>query len=177
MAETPEAAADAARELGRVVVKAQVHSGGRGKAGLIKLANTPEEAAQHARNIIGQTFKGFTIQRVYVEQAVDIKSEYYLALLVDRATKRPVMMASSKGGVDIEEVAEHEPEAIARLTIDPAFGPLGFEMRDLIAARRADLAASRQIAAIGQNLYKVFAETRRGAGGDQPAHGDRLTAR
>jgi len=159
VAETPEAAAEAARELGRVVVKAQVHAGGRGKAGLIKLANSPEEAAQHARDIIGRTFKGFTIQRVYVERAVDIKSEYYLALLVDRATKRPVMMASSKGGVDIEEVAEHEPEAIARLTIDPAFGPLGFEMRDLIQRAGFDPAASRQIAAIGQNLYKVFAET------------------
>ncbi len=160
MAESPEAAAEAALELGgRVVVKAQVHAGGRGKAGLIKLADNPEQAAEHARAILGRAFKGFLIQRVLVEQAQQFTREYYLALLVDRASKRPLMMASAKGGVDIEEVAATEPEAIARLTIDPAFGPFGFELRDLIARAGFDPTVARQIVAIGEKLYRVFVET------------------
>ena len=159
MADTPEAAAAAAQSMGRVVVKAQVHAGGRGKAGLIKLADTPEQAAAHARAMIGQTFKGFVISRVLIEQAIDIAREYYLALLVDRASQRPVMMASARGGVDIEEVAASDPAAIARLAIDPAFGPFGFQMRRLIADAGFDSAAARQIGTIGERLYRVFVET------------------
>lgn len=159
MAESPEAAADAAREMGRVVVKAQVHAGGRGKAGFIKVAETPQQAADYTRGMLGQPFKGFLIQRVLIEQAIDIQREYYLALLIDRATRRPVMMASAQGGVDIEEVAATNPEAIARLVVDPAFGPLGFQMRKIVADAGFDAAQSRALASIGEKLYRVFVES------------------
>src|SRR5205823_14498804 len=103
---------------------------------LIRLADTPEQAAEHAQQILGRSFKGFLIQRVLVEQAIAIKSEYYLALLIDRASRRPVMMASARGGVDIEEVAATDPDAIARLVVDPAFGPFVFELRRLFGDAR-----------------------------------------
>ena len=106
MVTDPEGAADAARELGRCVVKAQAHAGGRGKAGFIKLAESPEQAKELAAGMLGQTFKGFKIGRLLVEEAVEIAAEYYLAVTVDRASKSPIMMVSAMGGVDIEEVAE-----------------------------------------------------------------------
>ena len=152
-------AEDAARELGRCVVKAQAHAGGRGKAGFIKLAESPEQAGALAAAMLGQTFKGFKIERLLIEEAVDIAAEYYLAVLVDRATKSPLMMASAMGGVDIEEVAEHSPEKIARMVVDVAYGPLDFQLRDLAERAALDPKVSRQFVDIARRLYRVFVES------------------
>jgi succinyl-CoA synthetase beta subunit len=111
VAETAEQAAAAARELaGPVVVKAQVHVGGRGKAGGVKLAQTPDDARQAADAILGMEIKGLTVGKVLIAPAVDIASEAYAGIIVDRASQRPVMMVSAAGGVDIEEVARETPE-------------------------------------------------------------------
>lgn len=158
MAERAEEAATIARELGRVVVKAQVHAGGRGKAGLIRVAESPDEARAHAAAIIGQTFKGYLIQRVLVEEALGIGAEYYLAVTVDRAAKRPIVMLSAMGGVDIEEVAARSPEKIARLSVDPAYGPLDFEVRAIVGRAALERAAARGVADILKKLYRVFVE-------------------
>jgi succinyl-CoA synthetase beta subunit len=123
MVTDPDGAAETAAELGRAVVKAQAHAGGRGKAGFIKLASSPAEARQQAAAMLGQTFKGYVIQRLLIEEALQIAAEYYLAVTIDRDTRSPVMMLSAMGGVDIEEVAASNPEKIARLPIDIAFGP------------------------------------------------------
>jgi succinyl-CoA synthetase beta subunit len=181
MVETPDAAADAARELGRCVVKAQAHAGGRGKAGFIKLAETPDQAREYAAGMLGQTFKGFKITRLLIEEAVQIAAEYYLAVLVDRATKAPIMICSAAGGVDIEEVAEHTPEKIANLSIDVAFGPFDFQLRDLSARAGLDPRVQRQFVDVAKKLYRVFVETDASlaeinplmvtAGGD-PVHAD-----
>jgi succinyl-CoA synthetase beta subunit len=154
-----EARVVAERLGGRVVVKAQVHTGGRGKLGFIKLAGTPDEAAQHAQAMLGAQIKGLTVNRVLVEEAIDIASEYYLSATIDRTTKRAIMMASSEGGVDIEEVAEHTPEKIIKLPIDPAYGPLDFQMRDLATDAGFDQKASRAIGAIGRKLYDIMVAT------------------
>jgi succinyl-CoA synthetase beta subunit len=152
-------AAAAAREMGKVVVKAQAHAGGRGKAGFIKLANTPEEAEQHAQAMLGQTFKGYLIQRLLIEEAQNFTAEYYLAVAVDRTTKSPILMLSGMGGVDIEEVADEHPEKIARLAVDVAFGPLDFQLRKLVAEADLDKTTARQVADIGRKLYRIFMET------------------
>jgi succinyl-CoA synthetase beta subunit len=149
-------AAEAARELGRVVVKAQAHAGGRGKAGFIKLATTPEEAAAFAAGMLGQSFKGYTIQRLLIEEAQQFRSEYYLAVTIDRATKSPIMMLSALGGIDIEEVAAEQPERIARLPIDLAFGPFDFQLRALIAEADLDRQSSRQVVEVAHQLYRCF---------------------
>jgi succinyl-CoA synthetase beta subunit len=159
VASTPDEARAVAERLGRVVVKAQVHTGGRGKLGFIKLASTPDEAAQHARNMIGAEIKGLTVNRVLVEEAIDIASEYYLSATVDRTSKRAIMMASAEGGVDIEEVAERSPEKIIKLPIDPAYGPLDFQMRNLATDAGFDAKASRGIGAIGRKLYDIMVAT------------------
>ncbi|MDP8924403.1 MAG: acetate--CoA ligase family protein, partial [Chloroflexota bacterium] len=159
MVTDPDGAADAARALGRCVVKAQAHAGGRGKAGFIKLAETPEQAGQHAAAMLGQTFKGFKIERLLIEEAVDIAAEYYLAVLVDRASKSPLMMVSAMGGVDIEEVAERSPDKIARLAIDVAYGPLDFELRDLAGRAGLDSRVNRQFVDIARRLYRVFVDS------------------
>lgn len=153
------AAAAAARELGTVVVKAQAHAGGRGKAGFIKLAGTPEEAARQAEEMLGQSFKGFVIRQVLVEQAQHFVAEYYLAITVDRTTKSPIMMLSALGGVDIEEVAVEHRDRIARLPIDIAFGPFDFQLRSLAAAAELDPKTRRQVVQIGHQLYRCFCET------------------
>src|SRR5437762_13057696 len=103
MASTSAEAEAAARELGRCVVKGQVHVGGRGKAGGIKLVSTPEEARAAAEGMLGKPLKGLIVHHVLVEEALAIASEYYLSVIVDRMTKRPMMIASAMGGVDIEE--------------------------------------------------------------------------
>jgi succinyl-CoA synthetase beta subunit len=156
MVTDPEGAAQAAAELGRCVVKAQAHAGGRGKAGFIKLANSPDEAKSYAAAMLGQTFKGFLISRLLVEEAVDIAAEYYLAITVDRASKSPIMICSAKGGVDIEEVAESDPDAIVSLVIDVAFGPWDFQLRDLAERAGLDPKAGRQFVDIARKLYGVF---------------------
>ncbi|MBX5491286.1 MAG: ADP-forming succinate--CoA ligase subunit beta [Chloroflexi bacterium] len=151
----PEAEA-AAAELGRCVVKAQVHVGGRGKAGGVKLADSPAAAREAAESLLGKPLKGLIVKRVLVEEALPIAQEYYLAVIVDRHSKRPVMMASALGGVDIEEVAAATPEKIAKLVIDPAYGPWDFELRQLCVDAGFAPAVLRPIQAIAEKLYQVF---------------------
>src|SRR3712207_712231 len=153
-----DAAADAARELGRCVVKARAHAGGRGKAGFIKLADSPEQAREYAASMLGQTFKGFKITRLLIEEAVDIAAEYYLAITMDRATKSPILICSAAGGVDIEEVAESTPEKIANLPVDVAFGPFDFALRDLAERAGLDPKAGRQFVDVAKKLYRCLVE-------------------
>jgi succinyl-CoA synthetase beta subunit len=132
LARTPDEAALAAGALGSVAVKAQVPVGGRGKAGGIKLARTPVEAKRAAAEILGMEIKGFRVAEVLCETAQEITREVYLGLTLDRDARRPVLILSAQGGMEIEEVAETHPDAIARLYPDPWRGPLGFEVRDLV---------------------------------------------
>jgi succinyl-CoA synthetase beta subunit len=135
----PHQAVDAAKELGLpVVIKAQIHAGGRGKGGGVKLAHTLEEAAELTEKMLGMTLvthqtgpEGRQVRRVLVEEGLKIKQEFYLGIVLDRATSRLVFMASSAGGMDIEEVAASEPEKILRETIDPAVGFQAFQARKL----------------------------------------------
>ena len=132
LARSPDEAALAAGALGSVVVKAQVPIGGRGKAGGIKLARTPVDAKRAAGEILGMTIKGYTVREVWCETAQEIVRELYLGLTLDRDARKPVLILSAQGGMDIEEVAQTRPDAIAKLHPDPWRGPLTFEVRDLI---------------------------------------------
>ena len=132
LARTPDEVALAAGALGPIAVKAQVPIGGRGKAGGIKLARTAADAKRVAGEILGMTIKGYTVKEVWCETAQDITRELYLGLTLDRDARKPVLILSAKGGMEIEEVAETHPEAIAKLHPDPWRGPLPFEVRDLI---------------------------------------------
>lgn len=156
-AETPaEARAAAERIGGRVVVKAQVQVGGRGKAGGIKLAESPEEAETHASAILGMDIKGHTVHRVWVEEASDIAKEYYASVTFDRAAKKPLVMLSAKGGVDIEEVAETDPGALARLHVDPLIGFQQHQARWLAYHAGIDAEAIRGVVDILVKLYDGF---------------------
>jgi succinyl-CoA synthetase beta subunit len=132
LAKTPDEAALAAGALGPIAVKAQVPVGGRGKAGGIKLAKTAADAKRVAGEILGMTIKGYTVKEIWCETAQDITRELYLGLTLDRDARKPVLILSAQGGMEIEEVAETHPEAIAKLHPDPWRGPLPFEVRDLI---------------------------------------------
>ena len=132
LAKTPDEAALAAGALGPIAVKAQVPVGGRGKAGGIKLARTAADAKRVAGEILGMTIKGYTVKEVWCEVAQDITRELYLGLTLDRDARKPVLILSAQGGMEIEDVAETHPEAIAKLHPDPWRGPLPFEVRDLI---------------------------------------------
>ncbi|MFI5693674.1 ADP-forming succinate--CoA ligase subunit beta [Kribbella sp. NPDC051586] len=133
--EDPADAAEAAAELGgRVVVKAQVKTGGRGKAGGVKLAATPEDARKLAGEILGMDIKGHTVHRVLLAPAADIADEYYLSFLVDRANREYLCIASTEGGVEIEEVAHANPDAIAKVSIDPAVGVDEAKAAEIVAA-------------------------------------------
>jgi len=156
MVTDPEAAAAAAAEIGRSVVKAQAHAGGRGKAGFIKVADAPAQAQTLAAAMLGETFKGFVISRLLIEEAVDIDQEYYLAITVDRESKSPIMICSAKGGIDIEDVAETDPDAIVSLVIDVAYGPWDFQLRDLAERAKLDPKSYRQFVDIAKKLYDVF---------------------
>ncbi|MBT8404752.1 MAG: ADP-forming succinate--CoA ligase subunit beta [Gemmatimonadetes bacterium] len=152
-----EEAASAAREFGgMVVVKAQVHSGGRGKAGGVKLARSPEEAAEHASNILGMDIKGLTVEKVLVTPAEDIASEAYVGVLVDRVTQAPMFMVSSEGGVDIEEVAHTNPDAIRKLSVDPRYGLLPHQAYWLANSLYDDPKQIKQAAKIMGQLYRSF---------------------
>ena len=129
---TADEAALAAGALGPIAVKAQVPVGGRGKAGGIKLASTPVEAKRAAAEILGMTIKGYRVREVWCETGQEIEREFYLGLTLDRDARKPVLILSAQGGMEIEEVAETHPEAIARLHPDPWRGPLPFEIRDLV---------------------------------------------
>jgi succinyl-CoA synthetase beta subunit len=159
VARTPEEAVEAARGLGgRVVVKAQVQVGGRGKAGGIKLASSPEEAGEVAGAILGMEIKGHTVKRVLVERAGDIKAEYYCSFLLDRSERKFLGMMSAKGGVDIEEVAATDPEAIARVHIDPLLGISDYHARELVFGSRIDEAARGEAVALLPKLFRAFVE-------------------
>jgi len=156
-ATTVEEATAAADELGYpCVVKAQVLIGGRGKAGGIKLANDRKEAEEHARAILGMDIRGFTVHRLWVEQASDIAAEYYASIVFDRAAKRPLVMLSTQGGMDIEEVADRAPEAIARLHVDPLLGFQDFHARRLAFEAGVDADVIRPIGALLTKLYDAF---------------------
>jgi len=157
VASTPsEAEAIARRVGGTVVVKAQVHAGGRGKAGGVKLAKNAAEAAEAAEKILGMAIKGLVVQRVLVVPAADIASEAYVGLIMDRATQRPVFMVSPAGGIDIEEVAAKTPEKIRRLAVDPRYGLLPHQALQLALFLYQDIAKARAAARIMEQLYQVF---------------------
>ncbi len=160
VATTPEQVRDIAVRMGKpVVVKAQVLVGGRGKAGGIKLAKTPDEAEEVARQILGMNLKGLTVRKVLVDPAVDIRSEIYLGAVIDRAQRRVVMMASSEGGVDIEEVAARSPEKIVKVPVDPFLGLREYQARWMAHAIGLDKAYYRPFARIAQALYNAFIES------------------
>jgi succinyl-CoA synthetase beta subunit len=159
VASTPaEAKAIAGRFGGAVVVKAQVHAGGRGKAGGVKLATTAAEAETHAKAILGMTIKGLTVRKVLVAPAAQIASESYVGIIVDRASQRPVLMVSPAGGIDIEEVAAKTPEKIHRVAVDPRYGLLAHQALGLGFALYRDLAQARAAADIMRKLYDVVWE-------------------
>ena len=167
VATTPDEAEAAARELGGgvCVVKAQIHAGGRGKAGGVKLAKSPKEARQHAEALLGTTLvthqtgpEGKEVQKVFVEQGCDIASEFYLGMVIDRATSRVTVMASSEGGVEIEDVAARAPEKILRASIDPAVGFADFQGRQLAFGLGLPKAAITKAVAFMRGLYAAFVE-------------------
>src|SRR5439155_12518855 len=132
VAESPAEARAAAERLGgRVAVKAQVQAGGRGKGGGIALVASPEEAETEATRILGAGFKGTPVTTLLIERLVDIADEFYAAMTLDRSVQRYVAMVSSEGGMDIEEVARTQPEALRRAAIDPLLGLKGFQVRHL----------------------------------------------
>jgi succinyl-CoA synthetase beta subunit len=160
VATTPDEAEAIARKLGGMtVVKAQVHSGGRGKAGGVKLAKTPAEAREHAARILGMDIKGLKVGKVLVTTAEDIASEAYVGILVDRRSQAPTFMVSPQGGVDIEEVAAKTPEAIRKLTVDPRYGLLPHQALWLANALYTDPAVIKQAARIIQQLYRAFVDS------------------
>ncbi len=153
-----EVEAIASRMGGAVVVKAQVHAGGRGKAGGVKLAKTPAEAKRHAGEILGMQIKGLTVEKVLVVPACEIASESYVGVIVDRASQRPVMMVSPAGGVDIEEVAAKTPEKIFKAPVDPRYGLLPHQAMELAFKLYDDVGQVRQAAKIMQQLFRAFAD-------------------
>ncbi len=168
VATTPDEAEAAAKELGGglCVVKAQIHAGGRGKAGGVKLAKTPQEARAHATALLGSTLvthqtgpEGKEVQKIFVEQGCDIDQEFYLGMVIDRATARVTVMASSEGGVEIEEVAERSPEKILRATIDPAVGFGDFQGRQLAYGLGLPKDSVNKAVAFMRGLYRAFSES------------------
>jgi succinyl-CoA synthetase beta subunit len=158
LARTPEEARAAADELGgQVVVKAQVLTGGRGKAGGVKLASGPDEAEARAREILGLDIRGHVVRRLWIEQASDIAREYYLSLTFDRGAKKALLMLTKEGGVDIEEVAATRPDALARLHVDPLEGFQPYQARRVIyAAGIDDPVEQKQILSIVGKVYAAF---------------------
>ena len=159
VAKTPDEAADAAKHLGgKVVVKAQVQVGGRGKAGGIKLAESPEEARAVAEQILGMDIKGHVVKRVLVERAGDIKEEYYVSFLLDRSNRNFLGMMSAEGGVEIEEVAVSNPKAISQVHIDPLLGFSDFHARKLVFGANLDPEARKGAIEMLPKLFRAFVE-------------------
>jgi succinyl-CoA synthetase beta subunit len=158
LAKTPEEARAAAEELGGpVVVKAQVLTGGRGKAGGVKLANDPADAEAKARDILGLDINGHVVRKLWIEQASDIAKEYYLSITFDRGTKQPLFMLTTEGGVEIEQVADENPDALARLHVDPLEGFQPYQARRLIyGAGIDDPGEQKQLLGIIEKLYGCF---------------------
>jgi succinyl-CoA synthetase beta subunit len=161
LATTPEEALAAAEEIGGpVVVKAQVLTGGRGKAGGVKLAKDPAEAEARARDILGLDINGHVVRKIWIEQASDIAKEYYLSITFDRGTKQPLLMLTTEGGVEIEQVAEENPDALARLHVDPLEGFQPYQARRLIyGAGIEDPSEQKQLLGIIEKLYECFVES------------------
>jgi succinyl-CoA synthetase beta subunit len=160
LATTPQEARAAAEELdGPVVVKAQVLTGGRGKAGGVKLADGPADAEAKAKDILGLDIRGHVVRKLWIEQASDIAKEYYLSLTFDRGAKQPLYLLTTEGGVEIEQVAEENPDALSRLHVDPLEGFQPYQARRLIyGAGIDDPSEQKQILAIIEKLYRCFVE-------------------
>ncbi len=157
VATTPDEVEAIAKKMGgAVVVKAQVHTGGRGKAGGVKLAKTAAEAKQHGAAILGMQIKGLTVEKVLVAPLAQIASESYVGVIVDRESQQAVMMVSPAGGVDIEEVAAKTPEKIFKVAIDPRFGLLPHQAMQLAFELYDDVGQVRQAAKIMQQLFRAF---------------------
>jgi succinyl-CoA synthetase beta subunit len=157
VASTPAEAKAIAAEIGKkVAVKAQVHVGGRGKAGGIKLADTPEEAEKAAAQILGMDIKGLTVHKVLVEECIDIDREFYLGITLDRDARTHVIMLSPMGGVDIEEVAVTHPDQIYRLHSHPTLGLQDYEIRDLLFRIPLDANLRKQLHVFVRKLFELY---------------------
>ncbi|HUY71251.1 MAG TPA: ADP-forming succinate--CoA ligase subunit beta [Gaiellaceae bacterium] len=159
LASTPDEARRAAEELGGpVVVKAQVLTGGRGKAGGVKLAGSPGEAAARAEEILGLEIRGHVVRRLWIESAAEIEREYYLAVTLDRGAQRALLMFTTRGGVEIEQVVAESPEALVRVHVDPLEGFEPHHARELLAGV-GDERERLQLEAIATGLYRCFVES------------------
>ncbi|WP_134671252.1 ADP-forming succinate--CoA ligase subunit beta [Halorussus marinus] len=157
LASSVDEVVEAAEEIGYpVAVKAQVHVGGRGKAGGIKLVEDREEAEAAAEDILGMDLKGYTVEEVLVEAAVDFKNELYVGVTMDRGEGKPVAMVSTKGGVNIEEVAEEDPDAIAREHVDPAFGMHPYQARKVVYDAGVPAAVASDVASVLRTLFELW---------------------
>lgn len=157
VASTPDQAREIARELGgRVVVKSQVLTGGRGKAGGIKLAANPDEAESVASQILGMLIKGYKVRKVLVDEAADIRDEIYLAVLIDRTRRLPMVMASAAGGMDIEQVAAETPEKIFRVHIDPMIGLRSYQSTYIASGMDLPPTLWREFHLVASSLYQAF---------------------
>jgi succinyl-CoA synthetase beta subunit len=157
LASSVDEVVEATEDIGYpVAVKAQVHVGGRGKAGGIKLAEDREEAERAAEDILGMDLKGYTVETVLVEEAVDFKNELYVGVTMDRGEGKPVAMVSTKGGVNIEEVAEEDPDAIAREHVDPAFGMHPYQARKVVYDAGVPREVASDVASILTTLFQLW---------------------
>lgn len=157
VASTPAEAKAIAAEIGKkVAVKAQVHIGGRGKAGGIKLAETPEQAEEAAKAIIGMDIKGLTVNKVLVEECIDIEKEFYLGITLDRDAGTHVIMFSPMGGVDIEEVAETHPEQIFKCHTHPWLGVQDYEIREMLYKTGLDAKTLKQVAMFAKKAFELY---------------------
>jgi succinyl-CoA synthetase beta subunit len=160
VAANAEEARAAAEQLGGpVAIKAQVLTGGRGKAGGIKVIEEPEDAEEAARQILGMEIRDHTVRQVLVEAGADIASEMYLSILVDRAEKKPLILFSTEGGVDIEEVAETNPDSIVRIYVDPLLGLLPYQVRELVFDAGLEGDVAKGVSQVLNNLYRAFTES------------------
>ncbi|MGO3506747.1 ADP-forming succinate--CoA ligase subunit beta [Brachybacterium tyrofermentans] len=160
VAEDPATAKAGAEKLGTpvVVVKAQVKTGGRGKAGGVKIAKSPEEAEQKASEILGMDIKGHTVHRVMVAAGADIAEEYYFSLLLDRANRNYLAMCSVEGGMEIEQLAVERPEALARVAVDPNVGIDEAKAKEIVEAAKFDAETGAKVAPVLQKLWDVYRE-------------------
>ncbi len=161
LATSPEEARAAAEVLaGPVVVKAQVLTGGRGKAGGVKLADDPADAEAKARDILGLDINGHVVRKLWIEQASEIAKEYYLSITFDRGAKKPLFMLTTEGGIEIEQVAHENPDSLSRLHVDPLEGFQPYQARRLIyGARIDDPGEQKQLLGIIEKLYRCFVES------------------
>jgi succinyl-CoA synthetase beta subunit len=158
VAEDPAAAKAGAEKLGTpvVVVKAQVKTGGRGKAGGVKIAKSPEEAEQQASEILGMDIKGHTVHRVMIAAGADIAEEYYFSLLLDRANRNYLAMCSVEGGMEIEQLAVERPEALARVAVDPNVGIDAAKAKEIVEAAKFDAETGAKVAPVLEKLWDVY---------------------